>query len=313
MRRAIAPLFLLLFLVAGCETEKDPVDEPLDPSLQLTDGFCLLSRSRVVLNHYDIEYYDYGAHLIYLKDPDAFEEKFKEPGAASVYADSTRIYDLSFVSMVSSYIPQGPVIWFPFIFYPDYIVDIDLGWGYDQMAEGVVDSREDPRIVEALKKYGQFRYGLQGEIASVRYSSPDNVVLELELRNEDSLNYYYWDPEKFGMGLYHYVTNGLTLWDADAGQAYTHQIEHIRPDPFDWLDLEWMSLLESDSSVRLTIAYDHFDTIPPGTYTAIFNFPAPQFNVDREDLEEQNGRIWLGVLQLYDEVVVESRSRIGFR
>ena len=48
MRRAIAPLILLLFLVAGCEIEKDPVYEPLDPSLHLTDGFCLLANNRVV-------------------------------------------------------------------------------------------------------------------------------------------------------------------------------------------------------------------------------------------------------------------------
>jgi hypothetical protein len=46
MRRAIAPLILLLFVLAGCEIEKDPVYEPLDPSLHFTDGFCLLSNSR---------------------------------------------------------------------------------------------------------------------------------------------------------------------------------------------------------------------------------------------------------------------------
>ena len=46
MIRAIARLILLLFLAAGCEIEKDPVDEPLDPSLHLTDGFCLLKNSR---------------------------------------------------------------------------------------------------------------------------------------------------------------------------------------------------------------------------------------------------------------------------
>ncbi|RLD48154.1 MAG: hypothetical protein DRI97_19060, partial [Bacteroidetes bacterium] len=128
MRRAIAPLILLLFVLAGCEIEKDPVEEPLDPSLHLTDGFCLLSNSRVVLNHYDIEYYDYGAHLIYLKSPEAFEEKFKKTGAASVYADSARIYDLSLVSYAASYIPQGPVIWYPYIFYSDYTVHIDQAW-----------------------------------------------------------------------------------------------------------------------------------------------------------------------------------------
>jgi hypothetical protein len=301
MRRAIAPLILLLFLVAGCEIEKDPVDEPLDPSLHLTDGFCLISDSRVVLNHYDIDYYDYGAHMIYLKSPDAFGEEFLKHGAAAVYADSARIYDLSFVSYVSSYIPQGPVIWFPYIFNPDYTVPIDMAWIDLSLGELNNDPREDPRIVEALKKYGQFRHGLQCEILSFWYNAEDVVILELELRNEDPVNYYYWDPEKLGMEHYHWVTNGLSLRD-ETGQSYTHQLQSSS-----WAGAgpDRMSLLESDSSVILTITYEAFDEVPPGSYTAYFEFPGPHKVESREDLDQENGRIWLGDLDLYAEVVIQ--------
>ncbi len=301
MRRAIAPLFLLLFLVAGCEIEKDPAYEPLDPSLHLTDGFCLVSNGHVVLNHYDIDYYDYSAHLIYLKSPDAFEEKFKVMGPAAVYADSTRIYDLSLVSQFASYIPQGPVIWFPYIFYPDYTVHIDRSWIDVPFFAPLGDPRDDPRIVEALKKYGQFRHGLQCEILSFWYNEGDGVILELELRNEDPVNYYYWDPEKLGMEHYHYVTLGLRLID-DAGQSYKH---HIQPLSWAGADPDRMSLLESDSSVILTITYAAFDELPPGNYTAFFEFPGPSKVENREDLDLEDGRIWLGDLDLYAEVVVD--------
>ena len=301
MRRAIAPLILLLFVLAGCEIEKDPVEEPLDPSLHLTDGFCLVKDSRVVLNHYDIDYYDYSAHLIYLKDPGAFEEEFQVMGPATVYADSSRIYDLSLVSMVASYIPQGPVIWFPFWFYADDIVHIDQAWLTELLGVDEDDPREDPRIVEALKKYDQFRYGLQCDIFSFWYSSDDGVILELELRNEDPLNYYYWDPEKLGMDRYHYVTNGLRLRD-EMGQSYTHHTQSLS-----WAgtDPDRMSILESDSSVILTITYEYFDELPPGNYTAYFEFPGPHGRVPREDLDQEDGRIWLGELQLYSEVVIQ--------
>jgi len=155
--------------------------------------------------------------------------------------------------------------------------------------------------VEALKKYGQFRYGLQGGITSVRYNSPDDVVLELELRNEDSLNYYYWDPDKLGMECFHYVTTGLSLWD-DEGGYYHHRIQ-----PLSWAyaDPDRMSLLESGSSVTLTLTYDHFDTIPPGDYTAYFEFPGPHSTETRGELDLEDGRIWLGDLYLNSEVVVE--------
>lgn len=302
MRRAIAPFILLLFLAAGCEIEKDPVEEPLDPSLHLTDGFCLVKDSRVVLNHYDIVYYDYSAHLIYLKDPGVFEEEFQVMGPATVYADSTSIYDLSLVSLAASYIPQGPVIWFPFWLYPDYVIPIDQAWLTVLLGADEDDPRDDPRIVEALKKYGQFRHGLQCEILSFWYNEVEGVILELELWNEDPISYYYWDPEKLGMEHYHYVTNGLFLRDEDTGQSYTHHIQSLS-----WAhaDPDRMSLLESDSSVVLILTYEHFDELPPGTYDAYFGFPAPHYNVAREDLDLEDGRIWLGELQLYGEVVVQ--------
>ena len=292
---------ILLLVVAGCETEKDPVDQPLDPSLHLTDGFCLVSNSRVVLNHYDIDYYDFSAHLIYLKDPGAYEEKFKVSGAsATVYADSTRIYDLHFYSALASYIIEGPVIMVPQIFYPDYTVAIENFWTSEQMAkEG--DPRPDPRIREALEMYGQFRHGLQCEIASVQQTAPGEVELKLELWNQDALNYYYWDPEKLGMERYHYVTNGLFLVDENG----RHYRDHIQSLSWDGADPDRLSLLESDSSVVLTLGYEEFDTLPPGTYDAYFRFPAQHHNIAREDLDLEDGRIWLGELQLYKQIVVE--------
>ena len=146
-------MILLLVVAAGCETEKDPVDEPLDPSLHLTDGFCLVRNSRVALNHYDIDYYDYSAHLIYLKEPAAFEASFTDYGAtATVYADSSKIYDLHYYAHIASYIVEGPVIMVDQILYPYYTVAIQNYWSYEQMAKEV-DPRQDPRIREALEKY----------------------------------------------------------------------------------------------------------------------------------------------------------------
>lgn len=294
-------MILLLVVAVGCETEKDPADEPLDPSLHLTDGFCLLSNSRVVLNHYDIDYYDFSAHLIYLKEPLDFEEEFTVPGTASVYADSTRIYELSLFSAVASYIVFGPLIMVPQWMYPDYTVHIQHFWDAPEVAKKGNNPCEDPRIAEALMKYGQFRHGLQCEIHSFTYQSGEGVTLELELWNEDPVNYYYWDPDKLGMECYHYVTNGLWLQDEN-GQSYGNPVE-----PLSWegLDMEPLSLLESGSSVILTITYADFDELSPGTYDAYFEFPAPHYNVAREDLDLTDGRIWLGELQLYAQVIVE--------
>lgn len=192
MERAIEPLFLLLFLVAGCEKEKFPAN-------QLPDS--------------DIEYYDYSAQAIYLKPPRTFSEVLDVYGASAVYAGGNKIYNLSLHPGYSSTMPFEPIIWTDFSFYPDYIIAIDKMWTVHEMLEGAADVREDSRIVEALEKYGQFRHGLQCEITSITYNSQDDVEVEPELTNPDEENYYYLDPGNMGMALFHYFTNGLTVWD----------------------------------------------------------------------------------------------------
>ena len=304
MRRAIAPLILLLFLVAGCETEKDPADLLPDSSIELTDGYCLVAGDQVVVNHHDIEHYDYGTHLIYLKSLRSSAEFLEEAGSLTVYAGGEEIYTVTTQPGYSSFAPSGPIIWTHPTFYEDYIIAIDLIGTYEVLTGSIADSREDPRIVEALEKYGQYREGLHCELTSFHYSAPDKVVLHLKLSNRDEVNYYYLDPEKMGMGLFHYFTNGLTLWDREAKESYTHQTEHIQPYPWDSWDMDWMSLLEGGSTVTITIEYNNFESLPPGTYLALFHFPGLA-HVERDQLAQRHGQIWLGKLQHKMEVVVE--------
>lgn len=299
----LVPLVLMLILVSACETEKDLADRLLRSSIELSDGYCLVAGDQVVLNHYDISYYDYGAHLIYLKSHMSSELMLEEAGSLTVYAGGEEIYTVSTQPGYSSYMAQGPIIWTYPTFYGDNIIAISLMTSYEAIIDGAADSREDPRIVEALEKYGQYREGLHCEIVSFHYSAPDEVVLRLKLTNMDAVNYYYLDPEKMGMGLFHYFTNGLKLWDGH--QSYINQTEHIQPYPWDSWDLDWMSLLEGGSSVTITLEYKNFESVPPGTYWAMFRFPGLGYQVERDQLAQRHGQIWLGELQLNKEVVVE--------
>ena len=305
MRISIALLALFLFLVAGCEKEMDLADRLPESSLELTDGYCLVAGDQVVVNHRDISYYDYGAHLLYLKSHRSSAEFLEEAGSLTVYAGGEEIYTVSTHPGYSSYFPSpGPIIWtFP-TFYEDYIIAIDLMGTYEGLLEAGSDSREDEKIVKALKKYGQYREGLHCEIVSCNYSAPGEVILHLKLSNRDDVNYYFLDPEKMGMGLFHYFTNGLTLRDAVERQSYTNQTEHIQPVPWDSWDLEWMSLLEGGSSVTITLEYRNFESVPAGTYTARFRFPGLA-HVEHDQLAQRHGQIWLGKLELISEVVVE--------
>ena len=138
----------------------------------------------------------------------------------------------------------------------------------------------------------------------MHYSAPGEMELQLELTNRDEVNYYYLDPEKMGMGLFHYFTNGLVLWDADERHSYTHETDDNQPDPWDTWSLQWMSLLEGGNSVRITMDYSHFETLSPGTYQVTFQFPGLGSQVERDDLAQRHGRIWLGQLRLQSAIEV---------
>jgi hypothetical protein len=293
MRRAIAPFILLFLMIAGCEKEPFP-----DSDIKLTDGFCLVAGDQVVLNHEDIACYDFSAHLIYLEPPLTFPEVFGEYGVTAVYAGGEEIYKLSFHPGYSSTMPHDIFIWTDPTFYPDFVIALDKMWTSQQLAEGAADEREDPRIAEALEKYGQLRQGLVCEISSIRYSSPGTVEVGLELSNPDEESYYYLDPGKMGMGLFHYFTNGLTIWDPSSSRYMDADMDPVQPDPWNSFDMEWMSLLEGGASVSLAISYEQFETLQPGSYDAFFTFPGMHHQVDRDDLDQQDGRIWLGDIEM---------------
>lgn len=293
-------LVVLGLLVLACEQEQNlPKDFLQACELELSDGFCLVSDDRVILNHHQIEYYDFSSHIVYLESDHYLPVDFEELGVLSVYADEEKVYDITIQKAVSSYLPPGPMIWSP-AFFGEQIIHIDHLWDISSMAqpEAVTDLRRDERVVEVLKKYGQFHEGLKAEIISVAFHSSNSVVLELELSNEDSFDYYYLDPEKMGSGLYHYFTNGLFLWDGKGEQTYNNNVAHIQPEPWDSWNLEWMSLLKSQESKTLFISYGNFDAVPVGEYSALFSFPGLSYQVDRDQVEQNNGQVWLGDLDL---------------
>ena len=304
MRTLLTLLALILFMLTGCETAEDPVDQYRGSSGELTDGLCLLVGDQVVVNHNDIEYYDYGTHLIYLKDHMSCEKVLETATELKVYAGGEEIYTMTTQPGYSSFAPMGPVIWTAPSFYPENVIAIDLIESYELMIGTVTDPREDPRIVEVLEKYGQYMKGLHAEITSL-WCGIQELRMSMELSNRDQVDYYYLDPEKMGMGLFHYFTHGVVLWDTVLHRSYSKLIEEFEPSPWDAWELDWMSVLKGGESVHITLAYDKFMWLPIGTFVAYFEYPGLQYQVGRDQLDQAHGRIWLGKLRLRGEVEVD--------
>jgi hypothetical protein len=100
MRTTNTFLLFIVFIIVGCETnETDSIKE-------LTDGFCIMSNDKVVINHNDLEYYDYSTHLIYLRNNKSFANDIEEIGGFTVYADGIEIYSGQTLPGYSSFLPS---------------------------------------------------------------------------------------------------------------------------------------------------------------------------------------------------------------
>lgn len=296
MRSINVLIILITILSFSCENNES------DLIIDSTEGFCIKIGDTIFFNHSQIDFYDFSSHLIYLKNSNSF--LYGTWGIFAVFADNIGIYSGQIYPMYSSYLPSGPVIPCAPSFYGDYIIPIEFYQVIDSLGNKSADPREDIRIIEALKRYNQYREGLKCEIISVQSITFNNVKIELRLTNNDFNSLYYLDPNKMGINLFHYFTNGLFLKDSN-NKTYTHSVSITQPEPWNAWKIEWLSIIDSKESKILSIIYDNFDTIAPGQYNAIFNFPGLGYQVERNDFQKDNGRIWLGDLHVTKKIVIE--------
>ncbi|HCY43031.1 MAG TPA: hypothetical protein DHV48_17125 [Prolixibacteraceae bacterium] len=296
--KTILPLSLaFIFLFAGCNQDDLPISG---------EGLSVTIGERVVITAGDIDYYDLSTHFIYLKSPNSFLNEKLYRDSFQVYADGEKIYTGVFHSWVMSSIPLGPAIYTPVIFYPDYVVPIAFGSYTDIDGEKIppTDPRSDARILSALKSHNQLHEGLQCEIRSVQFNPGGKVSLELELINNDSFNYYYLDPQKMGLGLFHYFTNGLSLWNPTLKKSFENHVEHLQSQSYDSWEMNWLSLINSHEKKTIWIHYTNFDQLPAGQYKLFFRFPGLS-KVGKSELVQRNGRIWLGELDLSQDIQIK--------
>lgn len=277
----------------GCE------QDDITPHGEREEGFTIMSGGKQVLGPEDIEFYDFSAHLIYLKEHKSFSRDYEELGDFTVLANGEEIYSGQTLPGYSSHLPAGEVVirTLP-SFYGDYILPLSFLGLRDAEGHIADDPRNDDRIIAALEQHNQFFAGLSCELRSVSSERSGQIQVNLVLTNLDDRNYYYLDPDKMGIELFHYFTNGLYIGPMEDPYAYTHQLAPDPPEPaFEW-KAEWLSLLRGYESKEITLVYPDFEALPPGQYQASFMYPGLGMGVESNELVQVDGRIWLGNLSM---------------
>ena len=286
---------VLLVLALGCENKDN------DPNPSIDNEFSIRFSDSSTYNSNSIDFYDFSSHLIYLKAGNNYS--CKTQGEFSVFVDKEEIYKGQMFPLYSSTMPIGPYVACAPTFYNDYIIPVDFNQVIDNEGEPIDDPRYDPEIIKSLKEHNLYKEGLSCEVRLVEKLSKNEVKITIELTNLDSENLLILDPDKMGLELFHYFTNGLILKDSQ-NNSYTHNLTIESPDSLDTWKEDWLTVIEGHKSKTFSLIYSDFVFVPMGKYTAEFCYPGLK-QVEKEELFQSNGRIWLGKLESSKVIDIE--------
>jgi hypothetical protein len=281
MNRSLIFVAAILILITGCEKTDN------DVFLKFSDGH--------EYGFGDIELYDTSAHMIYFRD--VHEEFTKiENGTFMLYYKGEPVYMGSFWPGYSSLGPKGPFIMTPTSC--NYALKIN-NWHSDKQ-----DIRNDSKLLKALTDHGLLHSGLSISSGSVIISGT-HLTFRFTVKNMDESDLLIIDPEKTGLNLFHYFTNGLYIYDMAYHEVFSGNIVSEVPQPYNAWKAEWLSLLKSGATRDYSINYTLPATIVPGVYLTTFNFPGLHYQVTRDQLYQGSTRIWLGDVSYKGRLVIQ--------
>jgi hypothetical protein len=237
----------------------------------------------------DFELYDSSAHILYFKEshPELINNDLS---GFDVYADNVKIYHGIYQPGYSSSMPTEPFIWEHPIFYPDYVLRFEF------MGHGV-DPRNDDRLMSAFKNKHLLHSGLFGEIKDVVINGP-LLRFTFKITNKDESNILILDPEKMGQRLFQYYANPPVFYNVAEQAIFQISFDSDSPLSMDTWSLDWMTELEPGDSKEFTLSYTLSSQISPGDYKITFRFPGLSRQITRDQLYQDDRRIWLGDITL---------------
>jgi hypothetical protein len=165
------------------------------------------------------------------------------------------------------------------------------------------DLRNDPRLIVALKDRNLLHSGLLLTINSIDCKSAQ-ITFSFSITNKDQSALLILDPQKMGLNLFHYFTNGLIIKDKPYTKSITVKIPYQTPSPWNGWKIEWLSSIAADEKKTFVIDYPLDSPLSPGAYNVSFEYPGLAFQVNKEELQQNTGRIWLGSLEAMKDFVI---------
>ncbi len=258
----------------------------------------LKTQSGLRLRYSDFELYDSSTHIFYLKNyrPELFTENNDK---FSILADGETVYQGTIVAPYSCSIPPGPFIFALGSFGQNYFFKIESWFPSNSQ-----DLRNDLRLINSLEKHGLFHSGLKVTIDTLEIENTQ-LKFKFTVTNTDVSNLLIFDLDKMDANLFHYFTNGLSLFDSEHNQIFESTIPYASPGSYRAWSITWLSVIKSGVSRQFIINYPLDTSLSPGAYHASFEFPGLYFQITHDQLYQNSDRIWLGDIQVNKNINVE--------
>jgi hypothetical protein len=288
---------IILILLISCES-KDQMIKNSVFYIEISDG--------TTITEDDILYYDSTSCILFLKDEIYFSYKESESGNRlknefTVFVNGDVIYQGVMYPDDYSTMSAAPPM--PFYIYRDEY-DLDRSVMEIRYSGLSKDLRNDHRIINALKNRGLLSSGISFTIDSVAVFGLyyiDSVTCVITIHNHDPINYYILDPQKMGEAYYNLYNRGLVFTRHVTG--YESDFDGIYHSEYGTITEEDFSLLEGNSSLTFKFSSNDYFIAFSGIYKCSFTL---RFRSSRLDLNQPNGRIWIGsVSSGIDNIVIE--------
>lgn len=258
----------------------------------------IVNHGNIILDISDIDYYDFSTHIVYLKENNRLAGDYDKLQGSRIMVDGTEIYPLRIHEPYAASFPDGIHINRTIDNIGDFAFRISNNPVPSGPSSYIHDPRNDPRVIDVLKKHDKYRAGLSIATESITRQG-NEVKFKIKLHNQDNQNYYHLDPNKMGVELFHYFTNGLVFFDQQQMENQYHKIQRDQPESFRSWSMDWFSVINGKETKTFELIYP-YENVPTGRDLRFsFSFPSPERSItQRSDLEQENGRIWLGSLRV---------------
>jgi len=245
----------------------------------------------------DIEMYDSSAHILYFKTNHSEFDDFDYSCIAPfiLYVDGDTIYKGDLWPTSYGLKPTGAYIQTCPLKLQNYALLLK------KKKKDESDLRNVICIINALENLNLLHSGLMIVTDSLKIKSTQ-VDFTFTITNKDQSPLLILDPDKMGINLFHYFTNGLSFQLSPEYPFITVGVPHESPSTA-W-DVNWMTKLDPGSSKTFTFNYPLTTPFDPGEYTVHFDFPG-LLNIGQDHLIQDNVRIWLGEVTSTQNIIIE--------